>query len=82
MKYAIGIDLGGTNLRVALVSDEGEIIRKIKKSSSEEVFVSLLEAIEDVRDDEIAGIGLGVAGLVDKKTAGFSVLRICVLLKG
>lgn len=67
MKYAIGIDLGGTNLRVALVSDEGEIIRKIKKSSSEEVFVSLLEAIEEVRDDEIAGIGLGVAGLVDRK---------------
>lgn len=67
MKYAIGIDLGGTNLRVALVSEEGGIVRKIKKSSSEEVFGSLLEAIEEVKHGEIAGIGLGVAGLIDRK---------------
>lgn len=67
MKYAIGIDLGGTNLRVALVSEEGEIVRKIKKSSSEDVFGSLLETIEEVKHGEIAGIGLGVAGLIDRK---------------
>ena len=29
-RFAIGIDIGGTNLRVALVSEEGEIVRKIK----------------------------------------------------
>jgi glucokinase len=67
MKYAIGIDLGGTSLRVALVSEEGEIVRKIKKSSLEEVFPSLLETIEEVRQGEIMGIGLGVAGIVDRK---------------
>jgi len=66
-KYAIGIDLGGTNLRVALVSQEGEIVRKIKKASSEEVFSSLLETIEEVMHGDIAGIGLGVAGLIDRK---------------
>ena len=66
-KYAIGIDLGGTNLRAALVSEEGEIVRKIKKSSSEEVFDSLLDAIEEVRNNDIAGIGLGVAGIIDRK---------------
>jgi glucokinase len=66
-KYAIGIDLGGTNLRVALVSEEGEIARKIKKASSEEVFNSLLETIEEVMHGDIAGIGLGVAGLIDRK---------------
>lgn len=67
MKYAIGIDLGGTNLRVALVSEEGEIARKLKKSSPEEVFDSLLETIAEVKHGEIAGIGLGVAGLIDRK---------------
>lgn len=66
-KYAIGIDLGGTNLRVALVSEEGEIARKIKKPSSEEIFDSLLECIEAVNNREIIGIGLGVAGIVDRK---------------
>ena len=66
-KYAIGIDLGGTNLRVALVSEEGEIARKIKKASSEEVFNSLLETIEEIMQGDIAGIGLGVAGLIDRK---------------
>ena len=66
-KYAIGIDLGGTNLRVALVSEEGEIVRKVKKSSSEEVFASLLESIDEVKNRDIVGIGLGVAGIIDKK---------------
>src|SRR5574340_703119 len=66
-KYAIGIDLGGTNLRVALVSEDGEIARKVKKASSEEVFDSLLETIEEVRHDDIRGIGMGVAGLIDRK---------------
>ncbi len=66
-KYAIGIDLGGTNLRVALVSEDGEIARKVKKASSEEVFSSLLETIEEVMNGNIAGIGLGVAGLIDRK---------------
>lgn len=66
-KYAIGIDLGGTNLRVALVSQEGEIARKIKKSSPEEVFASLTESIEEVMNSAVVGIGLGVAGIIDRK---------------
>ena len=66
-KYAIGIDLGGTNLRVALVSEEGEIIRKVKKSSSEEIFGSLLESIEAINNSDVVGIGLGVAGIIDRK---------------
>jgi glucokinase len=66
-KYAIGIDLGGTNLRVALVSEDGEIARKVKKASPEEVLNSLSETIEEVKQGDIAGIGLGVAGLIDRE---------------
>ena len=29
-KYSIGVDIGGTNVTVALVKTDGEIIRKIK----------------------------------------------------
>jgi glucokinase len=66
-RYAIGIDLGGTNLRVALVSEDGEIVRKIKKPSSEPVLDAVLSAIDEIKQPEIVGIGLGVAGLIDRK---------------
>ena len=66
-KYAIGIDLGGTNLRVALVSEDGEIARKIKKPSSEPVLDATLSAVDEIKQTEIVGIGLGVAGLINRK---------------
>jgi glucokinase len=68
-RYAIGIDLGGTNLRVALVSRSGEIIRKIKEPTSEEIIDSIFKAAGSLFSDEIAGIGIGVAGLVDRKSS-------------
>jgi predicted NBD/HSP70 family sugar kinase len=65
-KYAIGVDFGGTNLRVALVSEGGKIIRKVKRPSSEDILDALAESIEEIRHpDAICGIGLGVAGLID-----------------
>jgi glucokinase len=72
--YAIGIDLGGTNLRVALVAEDGEILKKIKKPSNEQVVSSIVESIGEIRHEGIQGIGLGTAGLVDrdKKRVFFS----------
>lgn len=67
-KYAIGIDLGGTNLRVALVSRDGRIIRKIKTPTSEEILDSIFKATGDLFSDDIEGIGLGIAGLVARKS--------------
>jgi glucokinase len=66
-RYAIGIDLGATNLRVALVSRDGQIIRVIKDSTSEEFLSSIFKAADALFSAEIIGIGLGVAGLVDRK---------------
>lgn len=69
-KYAIGIDLGGTNLRVALVSESGKIIRKVKKPSSERIVDTIADSINEIRrNDRICGIGLGVAGLIDRKNS-------------
>ncbi len=67
-KYAIGIDLGGTNLRVALVSRDGRIIRKIKTPTSEEILDSIFKTTGDLFSDDIEGIGLGIAGLVARKS--------------
>lgn len=66
-KYAIGIDLGGTNLRIALVSEEGEILKKVKASSSENVAESLLRSIDEIFVEGVLGIGCGVAGLIDRE---------------
>lgn len=66
-KYAIGIDLGGTNMRVGLVSEGGKIIKKMKEPTSEEVINSLLAATENLFSDEVVGIGIGVAGVVDRR---------------
>lgn len=66
-KYVIGIDIGGTNLRVALISGRGEVIRKIKEPSRVNVLESLQRAVESLFSDNIKGIGIGVAGLVDRK---------------
>lgn len=74
-KYVIGIDIGGTNLRAALISGRGEVIRKIKEPSrvnppdSRRVNVveSLQKAVGSLFSDDVKGIGIGVAGLVDRK---------------
>lgn len=65
-KYAVGIDLGGTNLRTALVTDEGQIERKIKKPSSGEILDDVIASVEEIHRDGVVGIGLGVAGLIDR----------------
>ncbi len=63
---AIGIDLGETGLRAALVSEDGTIVKKIKVPSSGGITDSLQKAIEDLFTQDVAGIGLGVAGRIDK----------------
>jgi glucokinase len=63
-KHAIGIDLGGTNMRAALITRDWEIVNKIKVPTSEDLLASIFAAIEGLYSEEIAGIGLGVAGLI------------------
>lgn len=65
-QYAIGIDLGGTNLRVALVSEDGSVVKKTKVPSIEHLEESLLNSIAEVFTDGVMGIGIGVAGLIDR----------------
>ena len=64
-RYAIGIDIGGTNLRVALVSEDGVIAKKVKQPSSEKVLDSIIDSIRQIHRPDISGIGLGTAGLVN-----------------
>lgn len=72
--YAIGIDVGGTNLRAALISETGEVVKKVKTASAGNVPESLQNAVKSLYADagidpqhEVLGIGLGIAGLLDRK---------------
>lgn len=65
----IGIDLGGTNVRMALV-EYGKIIKKIselcKADQSEEIIINhLKEMIKQIISPEVESIGIGVPSVVD-----------------
>jgi glucokinase len=66
-RLAIGVDLGGTNLRAALVTENGEVIRKVKEPVSEEVIDLTLRLAGGFSGEEISGIGIGVAGIIDRE---------------
>lgn len=71
MKFYIGIDLGGTNVRCAKIDDLGNVLQVVKNQSfaqdgPEKVYnniCSLIEQIDGYKD--ISGIGIGVPGPVD-----------------
>lgn len=65
---AIGVDIGGTNLRAARVSDTGEILERLSQPTARDA-EALIAAIVDLtaRLDgaDISAIGIGVPGRVD-----------------
>lgn len=71
MKYYLGVDLGGTNVRVAKVDQEGTIIEDVKKPSLADkgpkaVLDNIIEMIRSISDfDKCEGVGIGVPGPVD-----------------
>lgn len=75
--FSIGVDLGGTNLRIAAVSPEGEILEKIAldtevKEGRERVIEDMTGAVRDLqgrmRGARLAGIGIGVPGVINLAT--------------
>ncbi|RLE62537.1 MAG: ROK family protein, partial [Thermoprotei archaeon] len=79
-KLAIGIDLGGTNVRVALGNSDGRILKKIyektdKSRGPEGISKQIIRMINSLVSEEtsikkIEGIGIGSAGPLDIKKGG------------
>ena len=72
-EYAIGVDLGGTNLRAAAVDRNGKILRKISVDTNYEggrdaVIGDIVRSVNDLKDDytdiRLAGVGIGVPGFI------------------
>jgi glucokinase len=76
--YSIGVDLGGTNLRIAAVNEQGTLLEKVTLGTQvalgrDRVVNDMCAAIQQVagkhRDSgRLMGIGIGVPGIIDMKT--------------
>lgn len=75
-KYAIGVDLGGTSVKVGIVSEGGKIIKKTDvdtnaKNGPDSVLASIKKGIDQLiqkRDKkDFIGIGIGSPGSVSPK---------------
>lgn len=70
---AIGIDIGGTEIKAGIITEKGKILKQINietesKCSKKKLIKNLEKIIEKLDSKEIKGIGIGFAGDVDRKT--------------
>src|SRR5246127_5844658 len=73
--YSIGVDMGGTNLRIAAISTEGQLIEKITLGvkvamGRDYVIGEMCDAIHRLTEQyrgsgRFVGAGIGVPGIID-----------------
>lgn len=76
--FAIGVDLGGTNLRIAAVSESGTVLDLIStatevKRGRDHVIDEMTSAIKTLAgrltaQGTLAGVGIGVPGIIDMQS--------------
>src|SRR5271156_5737893 len=77
-RISIGVDLGGTNLRIAAVDEQGALVEKVTLNTKvslgrDYVIGEMCEAIQAMSDKyknsaPLLGIGVGVPGIIDMET--------------
>jgi glucokinase len=74
-KYALGVDLGGTNIKIGIVSDKGKLIESTSVKTEadrgpKKVISNILDGIKTILKKNklnIQGIGIGCPGVVSTK---------------
>lgn len=74
-KFAVGVDIGGTNIKLGIISDTGEIVKKGMVETKAEggpdsVVSQIKKGINELllkNDKKIVGIGIGCAGTVNQE---------------
>ena len=76
--FSIGVDLGGTNLRIAAVDVTGNLVEKVTLGTKvslgrDHVLNDMCEAIQHLSEkyknsSQMLGIGIGVPGIIDMQT--------------
>jgi len=77
-RFSIGVDLGGTNLRIAAVDEQGKLIEKVTLGTKvalgrDHVIGDMCDAIQHMSERfkdsaPLLGIGIGVPGIIDMQT--------------
>lgn len=78
MKYCLGIDFGGTGIKIGVVSEEGKILAK--KSIPTDINAPFSKVVADIgnlcrevvslsglRMEDVSGVGMGYPGMTDSK---------------
>ncbi len=74
-KYAVGVDLGGTNIKIGIVSDKGKLVKSISIKTEADcgpktVIANIIKGVETIISKnklKIQGIGIGCPGVVSIK---------------
>ena len=76
--FSIGVDLGGTNLRIAAVEEQGSLLEKISLGTRvtlgrDHVINDMCDAVQHLTAKykdlaTLEGIGIGVPGIIDMRT--------------
>ena len=76
--FSIGVDLGGTNLRIAAVSSEAQLLEKVTLGTKvslghDHVINEMCDAIQRLsvkyrNDGAFLGAGIGIPGIIDMET--------------
>lgn len=76
--FAIGVDLGGTNLRIAAVDDQAHLLEKVTLGTKvalgrDHVIDEMCAAIQHLSEKyqknlNLRGVGIGVPGIIDMQT--------------
>jgi glucokinase len=81
----IALDLGGTKLLAGLVGRDGVVVQRTvahTETVSEDRLIAQIEgAVEDLLEDGVVGLGIGVPSLVDQRT-GEAVSSVNVPIQG
>ena len=70
MGNIVGVDVGGTTIKSALLSPKGSILRRHEvrteaKKGAKEIIKRIFSSIEEVKEEGILGIGIGSPGPMD-----------------
>ncbi len=71
MKQYIAVDIGGTNIKYGIVSQNGDVLSVMETptaafSDGRQLLKFLADTAESLRNDETAGIGIATLGAVDE----------------
>ncbi|MBI4653622.1 MAG: ROK family protein [Nitrospirae bacterium] len=68
MRSAIGVDIGGTNIKIVRIYENGEILEKVAEPTPlDNITDKLFTIVKSLLMSDVIGIGFGIAGIIDRK---------------